>query len=211
MSGLSLKANKGGGGHAKAPAGNHPAVLVAIVDMGTHYSEFQSVGKWQRKAYFVWELVTEKIAGTKDKNHVIGIDLALSLNEKAKLRKFIESRLGKPLPDGADYDVSAELGQRCLLGVIEKNGHPKVETVSAVPKGLPFPEPQNAPTYYPLDAIRSGNVKVPEWVPWFYGKPLTDEISQCKEIAGDPDAAKPGDGTGFDPAAFDKKDEPLPY
>src|SRR5436190_14013268 len=106
MGAWTMKPTKGGGegGFAKAPPGNHAAVLVAIVDMGTHWNEFGGERKKQHKIYLVWELVGEQVAGT-NRNHVIGVDLTYSLNEKAKLRKWIEARRGKPLPEDVEFDI----------------------------------------------------------------------------------------------------------
>lgn len=180
-----MSANKGSGeGVAKAPAGNHPAVLVAIVDMGTQKSDFQGQEKWQHRAFFVWELVNENVAGFKDKHHVIGIDLTLSLNEKAKLRKWIEARTGKPLPDGADFDAADELGKPCLLNVIDKGGYPKIDAVTAFPKGFPEPKPQQQPFAWSLENYKAngGQINLPDWLPWFYGRPLAETIKECKEI-----------------------------
>lgn len=185
MSVWNLKPTKGeGGAFAKAPAGNHPAVLVAIVDMGTQKNDFQGQTKWQHRAFFVWELVAEKQEGT-DKNHVIGIDLTLSLNDKATLYKWIAARLGKPVPDGEDYDLSKELGQPCLLNVTEKNGYPKVSGVSAVPKGFAVPAPQHQPYSWHLSQAADGLVNIPDWIPYLYGKPIGDHIKQSRELGGD--------------------------
>ncbi|HYH67427.1 MAG TPA: hypothetical protein VD866_22200 [Urbifossiella sp.] len=203
MGAFTAKATSGSGGTEKAPAGNHPAILVAIVDMGTQQTEYQGTQKWQRRGYFVWELVTEKVSGTKDRNHVIALDLAISLNEKAKLRKFIESRTGKKIEEGAELDVDTELGQKCLLGVVSNaKGYPRVETVSAVPKGLPFPEPQTKPFAITLAEFRGGT-PIPDWVPYLFGEPLADVIARCKEIAGDP-ATRPV-------AGGDAKAEDIPF
>jgi hypothetical protein len=189
------KAEKGKGTTEKAPPGNHPAVLVALIDMGTQKTEFQGVAKWQKRAYFVWELVQEKQTGYKDKNHLIAIDLNVSLNEKAKLRKWIEARAGKQIPDGVEYDVSKELGKPCLLSVVMKNDFPKVDAVSSVPKGMTVPEPQNTPILISLDDYRGG-ATIPEWVPWLFGKPLSDHIDECKEFQGGGSAGTPvGPGT----------------
>ena len=196
-----MSASKGAGeGIAKAPAGNHPAVLVAIVDMGTQKSDFQGQEKWQRRAFFVWELVNENVAGFKDKHHVIAIDLTLSLNEKAKLRKWIEARTGKPLPDGADFDAADELGKPCLLNVIEKGGYPKIDAMTAFPKGFPIPTPQQQPFSWSLDTYQAngGQINLPDWLPWFYGRPLAETIKECKEIGqtGAPRAGTAAAGGG---------------
>ncbi len=189
MGAMKVKPSSGSGSE-KAPPGNHPAILVAIIEMGTQETEFQGVKKWAPQAYFVWELVTEKQSGTKDRNHVVALDLNVYLNDKAKLRKFIEARTGKKLDESAEFDiVGSELGQKCLLGVVANaKGYPKVDAVSAVPKGLPFPDPQHKPTHITLDEIKAGTAAVPDWVPYLYGEKLADVIARCKEIAGDPAA-----------------------
>jgi hypothetical protein len=183
---FTLTASKGnGGGTEKCPAGNHLAVLVAVIDMGTQENSFQGQDvKWQRRAYFVWELVGEQISGTK-KNHVIGVDLTLSLNEKAKLRKWVEARTGKVIPEGSEFDVSKELGQPCMLNVVEKNGYPRIDGVAAVPAAFVKSMP---PATYPLTALDLDSfikgTPVPEFVPWMYGSPLADHIKACREIGG---------------------------
>lgn len=195
MGWTTMTASKGGGGgFERAPAGNHLAVLIGIIDMGKQFVEgFQGApGKWQKRAYFVWELLGEQQAGT-DRNHVVAIDLTLSLNEKAKLRKWVEARTGKVIPEGSDFDVVSELGKPCLLNVVEKNGYPKVDGVTAVPKGMPVGEPQRQPVAVSLDDFKArGESAIPAWVPWFYGKPIADRITACEELGGKTPAPRPG-------------------
>src|SRR5262245_53647672 len=111
------KPSKGGDGFEKAPPGNHPAILVGVIDMGHQRTEYAGKEKWQRRAFFIWELTNEKMSGTKDRNHLIGIDLTISLSEKAKLRQWVESRTGKNLGND-DYDIRQELGKPCFLAVV---------------------------------------------------------------------------------------------
>jgi hypothetical protein len=137
----------------------------------------------------VWELVTEQ--NKSGKNFLIGHDINISLNEKAKLRKWIEARTGRPIPEGSEYDISKELGQPCLLNVVEKNGYPKVEGVSGVPKGTTVPPATRTLVSWMLDDYATaGRVDLPEWIPWLFGRAITDHIMDCKEIVtGD---VKPG-------------------
>lgn len=192
---LMMKASKGqGGDFPKAPTGNHPAVLVAIVEIGTQFQNgFQGApGKWQERAYFCWELVTEQ--DPTGKNFVIGADLTLSMNEKAKLRKWIETRMGKLFAEGAEYNVAEELGKPCLLNVVDKDGYPRIETPSSVPKGMTVPAPQRKPVLLTLADIKSkGVVCIPDWLPWLYGKPLAEHVKACKEFGG---TAPNGQGGG---------------
>ncbi|HYE20938.1 MAG TPA: hypothetical protein VEA69_21005 [Tepidisphaeraceae bacterium] len=202
MSQWKQKASSGGGGsYEKAPAGNHPAVLVALIDMGTQEQEFGGEVKEQHRIYGVWELVTEKKADGS--NHVVGLDLTLSLNEKAKLRKWIEARLGRLIAEGEEYDVLSELGQPCLLNVVEKNGYPKVEGMSSVPKGMQVAKPTYPLTAWHLDDLeKTGQIALPSWVPYLYGEPLADHIKRAKELVGKSVA------TGAAPAAPSARPSP---
>lgn len=183
MSAWNQKVNSGkSGDYERPPIGNHPAILVGIIDMGKQEQEYQGNVTYPHRAYFVWELVTCGMSGTTERNHTIGIDLTISLNEKAKLRQWIESRVGKKMPDDAEYDISKELGQKCLLDVIgNKKGYPVVNGMKSVPKGLPFPDHHITPIAITLDEFKSGTA-IPDWVPYLFGEPLADVIKRCQEL-----------------------------
>jgi hypothetical protein len=205
----------GGGKYEKPPAGNHLAVLVAVIDMGQQWQEpFKAgdKGYWSRRAYFVWELCDEKIAGT-EKNHVIAIDLTMSRKDTSKLYLWYKARTGQEIPN--PYDPTKDLGTHCMLNVVEKNGYPKVDGTTAVPKALASRLP--APTY-PLTAVSlsqfQAKTPVPEWVPWCYGSPVEEHIKASKEIGGPKpspkkkppaEAAAADDDTGFDPTELEKR------
>jgi hypothetical protein len=179
------KSSGDGGGFEKAPPGNHLAVLVGIVDMGRQWSDgYQGApGKFQRKAYFAWELVATPAAGGR--NHVIGTDLTFSLNEKAKLCKWIESRRGVTIREGEPFDILSELGQPCLLNVVLKGEYPKVDGVAGLPKGIPVPAPQNTPFAWNLSEFVEGSpIVLPSWLPYYYGRPLAEQIAECEELKG---------------------------
>lgn len=187
---------KGGGDYEKAPAGNHPAVLVAVIDMGTQWQGgYQGQpGRFAHRAYFVYELVTKK--DSKDRRFLIAIDLGLSTHEKSKLAKFVLGRTGKkPPPSG--YDVSEELGKPVLLNVIlSESGYPKVDGVSAVPDGLTFPPSENPPTVWSITGPQCSFDGIPEWVPYHFGRPITEAIKLSKEWAGTGESAKPARSSG---------------
>ncbi len=170
-----------GDGFPQAPIGNHPAVLVAIVDLGTQKQEYQGNVKWQRRAYFCWELTTEEVPGF-GRNFLIGMDLTVSLNEKAKLRQWIEKRVGKTMPEDHEYDIRKELGQKCLLSVEAKNGYSKVGGMSAVPKGLKVPDSTTKPHFlFSLeDDTDPAEINLPDWLPYLYGRPLTEVVGERK-------------------------------
>ena len=186
----------GGGKREKAPAGNHLAVLVAVIDMGHQWQEPYEAGDkgyWSRRAYFVWELCDEKIAGT-DKNHVVAIDLTLSRRDTSKVAKWYKARTGQEIPD--PYNPTAELGQHCMLNVVANaKGYPKVDGLTAVPKALAGRLP--APTY-PLTAVSlsqfQGGAVLPDWLPWLYGNPVEDHVRASREIGKPKPDRKAGGG-----------------
>lgn len=172
-----------GDGFPKAPPGNHPARLVAIIDMGTQENNYNGQVTKSRKAYFCWELVSEPIEG-HGRNHVLGTDLTISLNEKAKLRQWIESRVGKQMPEGNEYDISKELGQPCLLNVTEKNGYPKIVGMGSVPKGMTVADPKCELLLWSLEDVPDDGTdpEFPSWLPYHYGTPLIDHVKACEEL-----------------------------
>jgi hypothetical protein len=198
----------GGGGTEKPPPGNHLAALVAVIDLGTQDTGFGGEVKFQRRAYFVWELVGVEMAGTKGRNHVIGLDLTVSLNEKAKLRKFIEARKGSPIKDGEPYRVTDELGKHCMCNVVMKGDYPKVDGIAAPPaiQGMTLPAPKHPPFAWNLKGHRKGDpIEIPDWVPFLYGCPIPDVIQASKELGGTGKAVRPGKDGAAESA------DPIPF
>lgn len=205
MSDWSATASKGGeGGFEKAPPGNHPAVLVGIIDLGEQWEEPFSTkpdpktgkvqkARWAKKLYWVYELVTKPKSGGGG-NHLIAIDLTLSMTESAKMRKFIEARTGKTVPDGTDYKVVQELGRPVLLSVKEKNGYPRIDSVAGVPDGMTVPEPKTQPLAWKLDPAKIE--EIPGWVPYLYGQPIKEVVRRSRQVAGERKAEPVAAGTG---------------
>lgn len=188
---FTMTANKGGSGpQEQAPAGNHPAVLVALVDLGTQHEEFQGEAKWVRKVLLVWELPTKKKANGAA--HLIDAAVTMSLNEKATLRKYAEAMSGAKIADGAPFDVTALVGKACMLNVLtNEKGYSKVAGVAGFPDlGVPPPKPTVEPFVCALEDFQGGRA-VPAWVPWQYSRAVgqrvsvADYVKLCKEIAGD--------------------------
>ena len=203
-----------GEGFERPPAGNHLAVLVAMIDMGTQRQEYQGTESWVPRIYFCWELVAEKMSGTKDRNHVIGIDLTNSLHVKAKLRQWIEARKGKKMPDGMTYEIDKELGQPSLLSVVlNKNGYPVVNGMGAVPRGQTVPPPSRHPFLWSLDDDykKAGKIELPDWLPSLFGSSLADHIASCRELnpAGKKPAIRPPAEADMVAVADDEEEIPF--
>lgn len=181
--GWKAKATSGNGQFSEQPpAGNHPAVLIGLIDLGTQESSFQGKVEWKRQVMLVWELTTEKLSGMKDANHVIANRYTFSLNAKATLRKLLEDWRGKRYGEDEEVDIAAVLGKPCLLGIKHAQSGDRtfanVAGVQAVPKGLTVPPAQRKPVEwqvgYDLDQL-------PDWLPYLYGEPVKEVIQRCKE------------------------------
>ena len=204
-----MKSSSGEGGQFEIPpAGNHPAVLVGIIDLGTRPSTFQGKTTDRREVYLVWELTAEKKAGGST-NHTIARAYTLSLNAKANLAKLIGQWRGKALAEGEEFDLLRLLGKPCLLNVTHKPSGDRtfaeVGGASPAPKGLTVPPATIKPVSW--DVEDGTDVPDLEWVPFFYGHSAKDEIEQSYEYKAryDKEPATAGAAVG-DAAEFGEED-----
>lgn len=179
-----------GEGFEIPPAGSHPAVLVALVDLGTHDEEFTddktggTKTKAMRKVYLCWELTSAKLSGSAF-NHVVGRQYTLSLGKSAALRKLVEGYYGKPIPDGKDVDFTKLLGKPFLVSVVHKPGsgdrtYANFAGAGPVPVGLTVPPPKRRPFAREVTSPDP----LPDWLPYYYGEPLGDIIRRSYEVRG---------------------------
>ncbi len=183
---FTMKATSGGGGSEVPSAGNHHAVCVAIIDLGTHEETFKGVSSDNRKVYIAWELVEEKLAGTTDRNHIVYEKYTLSFNSKAKLRHAVEGWLAKKFKDGEGFDLPSLKGSRCLVNVVHKpNGeyvNANVGGISPIHKSIPVVAPKLTPIVWFLGC--SERFPDVSQLPLCYGRKLEDLIEECQENAG---------------------------
>jgi hypothetical protein len=201
----SMKATAGGGGDRDnfvPPAGTQPAVLVAIIDNGTHREVYEDKEKGTsrevdvRKLALVWELPTRKISGYKDRNHVVAKGYTFSTGPNSKLRQLMETWRGKKYAEGENMDLGEILGQPFLLGLTHGTSaagkkYARIETVAAVPEGMTVPPPLHTPFRW---AIGDGPYPNPDWVPYLYGEPVRDIIARSMEGRAAKQAAGGNDG-----------------
>lgn len=120
--------DSGNSGYEQLEEGMYPAIAVLIAGVGTQKTPFKNedgTDKIQRKMVVQWE--TEK--GTIAKEYTV------SLNEKANLRKDLESWRGKRFSDEElkGFDMTTLLGKGCTIQVMHNdNGYAKVANVLPV-------------------------------------------------------------------------------
>jgi hypothetical protein len=145
-----------GGDFKPVPEGNWPAICYGFIDLGTQPTSFGE----KRQVRILWELHDEDCVmmegPKKGQPMMIPATYTWSMNEKATLRKTLETWRGKKFTDREieEFDVKNLIGQPCMLQVSHNDKGEKVyANVSAVtkpPKGMTFPAMLNKAIYLAL-------------------------------------------------------------
>lgn len=116
MSIIATRGEEGGKDFQPAPQGVHQAVCVDVIDLGILEVTWAGQTKKQHKILISWQLDENRDDG---KPFLVSKRYTLSLNEKANLRKDLESWRGRKftLEEEAGFDVETILGVNCLLNV----------------------------------------------------------------------------------------------
>jgi hypothetical protein len=179
---MSLTAKNAGGERILVPAGTHVARCYGIVDLGEQYSE--KFGNWSKKVLFQFELPADLM----DDGRPLAISkkYTLSLNEKANLRKDLESWLGRPITANEEkngFGLGTMLGAPALLSVIHAPGsngqeYANIAGIMTIPKGMTVPEASNPWCAYDIENGKDDiYAKLPDWV--------SNIIEQSKEFKGE--------------------------
>ncbi|MFO0880716.1 MAG: hypothetical protein U0840_25570 [Gemmataceae bacterium] len=176
--------------------GPHAAVLVALIDKGTHTEEVKEektgkmVPKDLRKLMLVWELTDAPMSGTQH-NHVVFKEYNLSFHNSGHLRKLAEAIRGAPWVDEQDINYDAMVGAKCLVSILHKTAkgsgreYAVVQSVSKPMKGQAVPPAKRQPFSWYLDddnLAATDYSKIPDWIP--FRKDLIEEIKYSHQIRG---------------------------
>lgn len=169
------------------PAENQPAMLVGVIDLGTHPSEFQGETRDRPLVYLVWELTTARKSGTTA-NHTIGQLFTNSFHKKAGLRAMVEKLLKRQIPDGEEFDLRTLFSVPCFVDVKVKEittrkGDQRTvanwDGCSQPPRGTSVPPATVEPLYWELEPGKA--LPNAPWLPLLYGKTVADKIKESNE------------------------------
>ena len=198
-----------GGGRDFEPiaAGPHAAICDMFVDLG-----LQDGGKFgpKHKLYFRFQVPDHRVEYEKDgQEHnlpgVIGVQYTASLSEKALLRPFLESWLGKPFTaeELRGFNPVKVAGIPALINVIHEPGnrngkavtYANISSIMPLPPGMPIPTVEGEVIIH--DDDHDNYDKLPKW--------LQEKLdNQVKEESGP--ASRP------QPAAFETDlDDDVPF
>lgn len=190
---MGFVAKESGGDFVLAPAGNHIARCVQMIDLGTQYSEFYD--KSQHKLIIGWELPSEP---NGDKGvHIVFKRYTVSLHENSSLRKDLESWRGRKFTDKEreGFDVSKVLGHPCMVNVSHdgRDGrtYANVDAVAPLPKGMECPVQVSGTVKFDIE---SPDMEVFDT----FSDKLKETIKKAKEWNGNGEHAAAGAGA-YDP------------
>ena len=126
-------------------AGNHFAICVGLIDLGTHKKEFKGVVKYNREIRLCFETVTAKAIFNEEKGEqpfYLTKDFSLSMYPQSSLRLFLESWRSKKFEekDLDDYDLKGVLGKTCLLNTVINSNKDGSREYSNIVSATPVPK-----------------------------------------------------------------------
>jgi hypothetical protein len=134
------------------PEGNHAAVCVRLIDLGTQQTNYQGRVKKQRKLYVEFQVPGERTED--DQPFVIGERYTFSSAPKSNLRKHLESWRGKRYRDDEmdQVDLTKMLGHPGLIAVSHSdNGYANIDAITPLPKGMSRPELEGSTRHFSLE------------------------------------------------------------
>lgn len=201
------------------PPGLHLARCYRIVDLGTQTSEYMGETKHQRKIMLGWELHGmdddgNELVTSRGDPLAIFKNYTLSWNEKATLRNDLQGWRNKPFTEEEmrRFDISAILGQWCMLNVIEragKNGkmYSNVGSIAPVPAVVKQAGLPKAHNEIQLFRLAEPDMALFET----FGKGLKEKIQASPEWQAQ-QARKPAQKADKAPSSgFDDMEDDLPF
>ena len=165
------------------PAGNHIARCIGMIEIGTIKEETGIyAGKESHKVRVTWETPHEQHDfGKGFQPFTISKEFTLSMNEKATLRKMLESWRGKSFTEdeAKAFDITKLLKKPCMINVIHKTSgkgsqYADISSIATLPKGLEAPDQINPTTELSFD---NWNTALFDSLPDF----IKDKIKSSKE------------------------------
>lgn len=194
------------------PAGTFPAVVVAIIDVGTHTQADITTGAPRdlRKLVVAYELGYQNPDGSP---FVFAEKLTVSMHDRAILAARYTSIVSSIVP-GVTPNLAALLGRQCSVGIAHTTGSKgdrvfaNIESVSAPIHGMPPVAPRRQPFVWRMD----GGTPLPDvtWVPKLFRDSVADLLAQSHERRGG-QTQQPIPAQSYQPAPVQlRQQQPIP-
>lgn len=126
------------------PIGMHQAVCSMVCDIGTHKGEYQGRQTMRHQIVIIWEINEKKQFGKfAGERFQLSRFYTLSLDQKATLRKDLQSWRGQPFTSEElkGFDIERLKGANCFLNVIHVEDKAKISAITPLAKGMAKIEP----------------------------------------------------------------------
>jgi len=181
---MGLTVKEGGSNLPPIPEDVYQGICYSIYDLGTQFSE--KFGKSAHQCVIIWEIPDQRITIEKDGKkvdlpRVVSKKYTMSLNEKANLRRDLQSWRGRAFTENEleGFDITKLLGANCMIQIVHtKKGEKTYANISSILplyKGMQKKGPENPTVVY---EITDG--PIPEGTP----KWIADLIGQSAELQG---------------------------
>lgn len=128
-----------------APEGVHQAVCVDVIDKGKSISDFRGKKAEVHKIQIVFQ--TEDTNPSTERRFEVSQFFNLTLNEKGKLRPFLEQWRNKKFTDGEikqGFDVEKLIGANARIQVLHnERGYADIASIQPIGKNDTKLEPEN--------------------------------------------------------------------
>ncbi len=171
------------------PSGLHPAVVIGVIDLGTHENSYRGEKKSDKRSYFiVWELAGSK--NNEGKPFVVGEDFTDSLGKKSNWRAFLVAWRGKDFGPDEPFDPLNLLGIKCVVNLSlgstsEGKKFVNVEAASPPMVNQIIPDAVHPTFWFHLAVWGDPTIEppIPDYYPRVYGRKVADEIKNSREWA----------------------------
>jgi len=192
------------------PEDSHQAVCYAVIDLGTHKSEWNGEERDRHEVVLSFEIPSLRIEYEKDGENfegpkVISKRYTFSMSEKANLRKDMETWRGKPFTnlEAADFDFESLIGVNAILQVMHKekkdgNKYAFIASITKILKGMEKLKPENPPMFFTFIApyVDENGCHWPESMPEWMQKYIMESL-EYGWILDKPDSKLDDDGVPF--------------
>jgi hypothetical protein len=192
-----------GSTYVQPPTGNHPAILVKVIDIGTQDGSFEGKPTKNRQEIWTFELPTKLMDDGQP--FTINKFYTRSLGEKANLTKDLTNWLGKA-PNPKTFSAKEVLGKPCQVTIIAKaeTGKCRVASVTSLMEGVEVPKkPHNPIVHFSLEPGKFDQEVFDSLTPW-----TQEQIAKSPEFL----AAVSGENGTQEPASDKKQnDDNIPF
>ena len=146
------------GNFTLAPSGNHAAICISVVVIGTVPTKYKGHDKMQKIVRLGFELPNKRHVFNESKGEepfVVYKEYSLSMGDNSNLKKMIDSWRGEKLTkeEAKKFNIVKLLGCECMCNVVVKTSESSkqyndIATVSPIPEELTVPAQSNKNTLF---------------------------------------------------------------